>query len=83
MQLKSVGVTEQAAVKFAESLGAKSLAEMRAKPGDELLHAAAKQNRGFAFGPNLDGYFLTSDTLSTCAKGEQSQIPLVGRMECR
>ncbi len=77
MQLKPVGVTEQAGVKFAESVGAKSLAEMRAKPGDELLQAAAKLNRGFAFGPNLDGYFLTSDALSIYAKGEQSQIPLL------
>lgn len=77
MRLKPVGDTEQAGVKFAESVGAKSLAEMRAKPGDELLQAAAKQNRGSGFGPNLDGYFLTSDVLSSYTKGEQSQIPLL------
>ena len=77
MRLKPVGDTEQAGVKFAESVGAKSLAEMRAKPGDELLQAAAKQNRGFGFGPNQDGYFLTSDALSIYSKGEQSQIPLL------
>jgi para-nitrobenzyl esterase len=77
MQLKPVGDTEQAGVKFAESVGAKSLAEIRAKPGDELLQAAAKQNRGFGFGPNQDGYFLTSDALSIYSKGEQSQIPLL------
>jgi para-nitrobenzyl esterase len=77
MRLKPVGDTEQAGVKFAESVGAKSLAEMRAKPGDELLQAAAKQNRGFGFRPNLDGYFLTSDALSIYTKGEQSQIPLL------
>ncbi|HEY1471654.1 MAG TPA: carboxylesterase family protein [Candidatus Acidoferrum sp.] len=77
MQLKPVSDTEQAGVKFAESVGAKTLAEMRAKSGDELLQAAAKQNRGFGFGPNLDGYFLTSDALSIYTKGEQSQIPLL------
>jgi para-nitrobenzyl esterase len=77
MRLKPVGDTEQAGVKFAESMGAKSLAEMRAKPGDELLQAAAKQNRGFGFGPNVDGYFLTSDVLSIYEKGAQSQIPLL------
>ena len=77
MRLKPVGDTEQAGVKFAESVGAKFLAEMRAKPGDELLQAAAKQNRGFGFGPNLDGYFLTSDVLSIYTKGGQSQIPLL------
>ena len=77
MQLKPVSVTEQGGVKFAESVGAKSLAELRAKPGDDLLQAAAKQNRGFGFGPNLDGYFLSSDALSIYAKGQQSQIPLL------
>jgi para-nitrobenzyl esterase len=77
MQLKPVNVTEQGGVKFAESVGATSLAELRAKPGDELLQAAAKQDRGFGFGPNLDGYFLSSDALSIYSKGEQSQIPLL------
>src|SRR5271157_3249271 len=35
MQLKPVADTELAGVKFAESVGAKSLGEMRSKPGDE------------------------------------------------
>src|SRR5271165_3500137 len=61
MRLRPVVDSEQSGVKFAESVGAKSLAEMRAKPGDELLQAAAKLSRGFGFGPNLDGYFLPTD----------------------
>jgi len=69
--------TEQSGVKFAESVGAKSLAEMRAKPGDELLQAAAKLGRGFGFGPNIDGYFLPSDVLSVYTKGAQSHVPLL------
>lgn len=77
MQLKPVVETEQLGVKFAESVGAKSLAEMRAKPGDELLQAAAKQNRGFGFGPNIDGYFLTTDALTIYTQGAQSHVPLL------
>ena len=75
--LKPVAETERAGVKFAESVGAKSLAEMRAKPGDELLQTAAKLNRGFGFGPNVDGYFLPTDALPIYTQGAQSHIPLL------
>jgi len=34
-------------------------------------------NRGFDFGPNVDGYFLTSVALTIYTKGEQSHIPLL------
>lgn len=77
MQLKPVVETEQLGVKFAESVGAKSLAEMRAKPGYELLQAAAKQNRGFGFGPNIDGYFLPTCALSVYQESAQSHVPLL------
>jgi para-nitrobenzyl esterase len=77
MQLKPVPDTEQAGVKFAHSVGAKSLAEMRAKSGQELLEAAAKLGRGFGFGPNVDGYFLPTDVRSVYAKGEQAPVPLL------
>jgi len=78
MQLRPVSTTEQTGVKFAESVGARSLAELRAKSGDELLQAAAaKFNNGFAFGPNADGYYLPADVLSIYAKGEQARVPLL------
>jgi para-nitrobenzyl esterase len=77
MQLKAASETGQGSAKFAESLGAKSIPEMRAKSGDELLQAAAKLNRGFVFGPNVDGYFLPSTVASIYSKGEQSQVPLL------
>ena len=77
MQLRPVDKTAQAGQKFAESVGAKSLAELRSKPGDELLQAAAKLNNGFAFSPNIDGYFLPADVLTIFSKGEQSHVPLL------
>jgi len=77
MQLRSVSITEQTGLKFAESIGAKSLADLRAKSGDEILQAAAKFNGGWAFGPNADGYYLPTDALSIYAKGEQAKVPLL------
>lgn len=74
---KRLAETEQAGVKFAESLGASSLAQMRAKPGDELLQAAAKHNRGFDFWPNVDGYYLPTDTATIYAHGDQAHVPLL------
>lgn len=77
MQLKPVPETEQGGVQFAESVGAKSLADLRAKSGNDLLQAAAKFNRGFRFSPNIDGYFLCQNVLTIFSKGAQSQVPLL------
>ncbi len=77
LDLKPLSETEQSGVKFAESVGATNLAELRAKSGQELLQAAAKLNRGFAFGPNIDGYFFSGDPREIYAKGEQSHVPLL------
>ena len=74
---KPLAENEQAGVKFAESLGATSLAQMRAKPADELLQAAAKINRGFIFGAVVDGYYLPADVLTIYAEGAQSHVPLL------
>jgi len=77
LSLKSLAEAEQAGVKFAESLGAATLAQMRAKPADEILQAAAKLNRGFDFGPILDGYFFPVDPAVTYAQGKQAHVPLL------
>src|SRR5262249_31403125 len=74
LHLKSLAETEQFGVSFAESVGAKNLAQMRAKPAKELLQAAAIQSRGFAFGPNIDGYFLNTDLRTIY--GEKAQSPV-------
>jgi para-nitrobenzyl esterase len=50
---------------------------MRAKPGDELLQAAAKRGSGYSFGPNIDGYYLPTDAVSIYAQGAQSKVPLL------
>ncbi|MGA2117164.1 MAG: carboxylesterase family protein [Bryobacteraceae bacterium] len=64
---------EAKGVKFAESVGAKSLAELRAKPASQLITAP------FAAGPNTDGYVLPAPPLSLFEEGKQNHVPaLIG-----
>jgi para-nitrobenzyl esterase len=77
LQLHPLAESEQSGAKFAESLGATSLAQMRAKPANELLQAAAQNNGSFRFGPNLDGYFLLNTVRAIYEQGAQSHIPLL------
>lgn len=73
---QSLAETEQTGAKFATSLGANSLAELRAKPADQVLQAALV-NRALRFAPNIDGYFLPTDPYSIYTQGKQSHIPLL------
>ncbi|MFZ0522279.1 MAG: carboxylesterase family protein [Candidatus Acidiferrales bacterium] len=77
MQLKPLAETEKFGVKFAESVGANSLAELRAKPANDLLQAAARHDKGRDFHPNIDGYFLTADVRKIYEQGAQSRVPLL------
>lgn len=76
-RLEPLAETEQLGVKFAESVRATSLAQLRAMPANDVLQAAAKMNRGFVFHPNIDGYFLPTDVRSIYEKGAQSHVPLL------
>lgn len=77
MHLEPVATTEKTGLQFAASVHATSLAQLRAMPADDLLLAAAKMNRGFAFHPNIDGYFLPTDVRSIYEKGAESHVPLL------
>jgi para-nitrobenzyl esterase len=68
--------TEAAGAKFAESIGAASLAELRKKPAADLLADAAKPG-AYRFAPNVDGYFFPEDARAIYAAGKQSHIPLL------
>lgn len=70
--------TEAADVKFAESsLGASSLAALRAKPAAELLEAALKTKNVVRFAPNIDGYFLPAAVPAIYAAGRQAHVELL------
>ena len=61
---------------WAASLGANSLAELRALPTDKILEAARK--RGMTgFPPVVDGKLLTEPVPDTYAAGKQAHVPLL------
>jgi para-nitrobenzyl esterase len=67
---------EQSGVKFAEQLGAKSLAELRAMPAEQVLEATAKPGTP-RFSSAVDGYFFPKAPAQIFAAGEQAQVPLL------
>jgi para-nitrobenzyl esterase len=62
---------EQAGVRTAESLGAKSLADLRALPAEQIMRG------GRGGGPVIDGYFLPDDPAAIFAQGKQNDVPLI------
>ena len=70
--MRKLADAEQAGARVAESLGAQSLAELRAKSAEDLMKAA----RG---GGNviIDGWFLPEDPGAIFAQGKQNDVPLL------
>jgi len=69
----SLAQSEAAGAKFARSIGADSLAALRAVPPEKLLEESKKAN----FWPNIDGYVLPQDVYTIFAEGRQSHVPLL------
>jgi len=61
---------------WAQSLGAKSLTELRAIPGDRILEASHKPGAP-RFAPVIDGHALTEPVAETYAQGKQAHVPLL------
>ncbi len=61
---------------WVDSLGVKSLQELRAMPGDKILAAAAKKGAP-EFPPDIDGRLLTEPVPETYAAGKQAHVPLL------
>ena len=76
MEPKTLAAKEQDGVRFARSVGAASLADLRALPADELL-AAVMKTGGWGYAPGLDHYFLPKPVAAYYAAGEQAKIPLL------
>jgi para-nitrobenzyl esterase len=72
--IKRIGTlvdAEHAGVKFAESLGAKSLTELRALPADQIL----KGGRGT--GPIVDGWLIPEDPGFAFLEGRHIDVPVL------
>ena len=67
---------EQAGVKFAADVGAKSLADLRKMSAEDLLKAKAASGVG-RFPVAVDGYFLTDPPADVGAAGKQAHVPLL------
>lgn len=69
--MPSLEDSENAGVKFAETVGARSLAELRALPAEKLLQA------GTIVGPNVDGWFLPESAAALFENGKENKVPML------
>jgi para-nitrobenzyl esterase len=76
IKVNTLAESEQNGVKFAQALGATSLAALRALSATELLEASGRPGMG-GFLPNVDGYFFPKDPAQIYAAGEQAKVPLL------
>jgi para-nitrobenzyl esterase len=70
-KLPTLAEAEAAGVKFADGVGAKSLAELRAKPADAI------QKGGRGGGPVVDGWLIREDPGKVFAEGKQIEVPVL------
>ena len=74
--MRALRETEKTGTTFADSIGAKDLAVLRAKTAEELL-AAVQKDPSVRFWPSVDGYVLPKDVATIFAEGTQSHVPLL------
>jgi len=67
---------EKSGLAFAEQAGAKTLADLRAIPAEQLLDMASKPT-AVRQAPTVDGYFLPKLLPEIFAAGEQAKVPLL------
>ena len=79
LSFEPLSVREEKDVKSVSSkLGVSTLAELRAVPAEKLLEVFGKPGPdGFAFGPDVDGYFLPEPVPAIFAAGKQNDVPLL------
>jgi len=74
--IQSLAELERHGVRFAASVGATSLADLRQLPAEELLDAVMATG-GWGYSPGVDGYFLPASVAAIYAAGDQAAIPLL------
>jgi para-nitrobenzyl esterase len=74
---KPLAESERRDAVFAESLGLKSLGQLRGVSAQKLLEASRGENDNLRFRPNIDGYFMPATAYEIYAKGEQAHVPLL------
>ena len=77
---EELSLTERRGEALAQSVGAQSVDELRAKPAEEILKAASRVRTAAgapAFGPNVDRWVLPDTVGHIFAKGQQNDVPLL------
>ncbi|MDO7850916.1 carboxylesterase/lipase family protein [Hymenobacter convexus] len=74
--LPTLAQAEQTGTAFAASVGASSLAALRALPAQQLLEAAGKPGAP-RFSAIVDGYFLPRSPAEIYAASQQAKVPLL------
>jgi para-nitrobenzyl esterase len=77
VNVKPLAESERRNAVFAESLGMKSLGQLRGLSAVKLLETARSVNDNDRFGPNIDGYFMPARPSEIYAKGQQARVPLM------
>jgi para-nitrobenzyl esterase len=76
-----LAAAEETGVRFAKATGASSLAQLRARPTDELLAVSvgtsAPGGGAYPFTPIVDGYVVPEDVYLIFAKGRQNRVPVL------
>ena len=72
-EISKLDTAEKAGTKFLSAANAQSIADLRAKPAEDLL----KINGEYPFRPLVDGYVLPSDPYTILSRGEENQVPIL------
>jgi para-nitrobenzyl esterase len=75
-RMLTLAEAEANGVKFANSIGRTSLADLRTAPAEELLEASIRIPQGLN-GAIVDGWFLPQDLYTTYSQGKQNDIALI------
>lgn len=73
---KPLKTGEEYGIKFADSLGARGIADLRAKSAQDVLDAALKNPMVYGFGV-IDGYVVPDHPATIYAQGKQHGVPLL------
>jgi para-nitrobenzyl esterase len=77
LSAKPLAESERRDAVFVESLGMKSVGQLRGVSAEKILEAAGSGKDTYRFGPNIDGYFMPATAYDIYAKGEQAHVPLM------
>jgi para-nitrobenzyl esterase len=80
MTMQSLKDAEAAGVKFMESKGAGSIADLRAMSFEQLTSVPEGETPVRFFFSNVDGYFLKDSPMAVLKKGAQNDVPTITGM---